>query len=122
MKKLTIPHTETPSLSGARHLGVPKEPIPRRIIHIYCAPPGHRAELPLLCQASLTNMRLLHPNFEFLLFDKSRMDRFMEDECSEFRDAMESFPLPIQRFDFFRYLAVYRLGGFYFDLDVFLAS
>ena len=28
----------------------------------------------------------------------------------------------IQRYDFFRYLAVYHFGGFYFDTDVFLAS
>ena len=32
------------------------------------------------------------------------------------------FRFPIQRYDFFRYLAVYRHGGFYFDLDVMLAS
>jgi inositol phosphorylceramide mannosyltransferase catalytic subunit len=30
--------------------------------------------------------------------------------------------MPIQRYDFFRYLAVYRLGGFYFDTDVILPS
>ena len=36
--------------------------------------------------------------------------------------SFDSFPLRIQRYDFFRYLAVYRLGGFYFDTDVFLAS
>ena len=33
-----------------------------------------------------------------------------------------SFPVRIQRYDFFRYLAVYRFGGFYLDMDVFLAS
>src|SRR5262249_25678367 len=32
------------------------------------------------------------------------------------------FTVPIQRYDFFRYLAVYRLGGFYLDLDVLLAT
>ena len=32
------------------------------------------------------------------------------------------FAVPIQRYDFFRYLAIYHLGGFYFDMDVFLAS
>ena len=33
-----------------------------------------------------------------------------------------SFSIRIQRYDFFRYLAVYRFGGFYFDTDVLLAS
>jgi len=36
--------------------------------------------------------------------------------------VFDSFHVPIQRYDFFRYLAVYRYGGFYFDLDVLLAS
>src|SRR5215831_4898558 len=49
------------------------------------------------------------------------MDAFVEQEFPEFRDVMASFHLPIQRFDFFRYLAVYQLGGFYLDLDIFLA-
>jgi hypothetical protein len=35
--------------------------------------------------------------------------------------VFDSFSIPIQRYDFFRYLAVYRFGGFYFDTDVFLA-
>ncbi len=38
-----------------------------------------------------------------------------------FGASFDSFAFPIQRYDFFRYLAVYRLGGYYFDLDVLLA-
>jgi hypothetical protein len=49
------------------------------------------------------------------------MEEFVREEFPEFEAAMSSFSRPIQRFDFFRYLVVYRLGGFYFDLDVFLA-
>jgi mannosyltransferase OCH1-like enzyme len=36
--------------------------------------------------------------------------------------VFDAFPVRIQRYDFFRYLAVYHFGGFYFDTDVFLAS
>jgi len=32
----------------------------------------------------------------------------------------DSFRFRIQRYDFFRYLAIYHFGGFYFDIDVFL--
>src|SRR4249919_2954957 len=95
--------------------------IPKRIIHIYCAPEGQPDKLPLVCQASLASVKLLHPDFEFMLFNEERMNAFMEEEFPEYRQTISSFPLPIQRFDFFRYLAVYRLGGFYFDLDIFLA-
>src|SRR5947209_1869812 len=48
------------------------------------------------------------------------MVRFVENEFAEHRDTFLAFSEPIQRVDFFRYLAVFRLGGFYFDLDVLL--
>jgi hypothetical protein len=95
--------------------------IPKRIIHIYCAPAGQSDELPLICRAAVANAKLLHPEFEHVLFDRARMTAFLDCEFPQYREVMGRFPHPIQQFDFFRYLAVYRLGGFYFDLDVFLA-
>jgi hypothetical protein len=96
--------------------------IPARIIHIYSAPVDQPEELPLFNRAALANSRLLHPNFDHVFFGRREMEDFLTKEFPQFRDVMASFPQPIQRFDFFRYLAVYRLGGFYFDLDVFLAK
>ena len=95
--------------------------IPARIIHVYSPQAGESEELPLLNQAALANVRSLHPEFEHVLFGKSEMEDFVRKEFPEFQAAMASFSRAIQRFDFFRYLAVYRLGGFYFDLDVLLA-
>jgi hypothetical protein len=95
--------------------------IPKRIIHIYCAPEGRSGELPLFNCCALQNMKLLHPDFEFVMFDRAKMQDFVRDEFPEYQSVMAAFLHPIQRFDFFRYLAIYRLGGFYFDLDVFLA-
>jgi inositol phosphorylceramide mannosyltransferase catalytic subunit len=71
-------------------------------------------------RAAAVNLRLLHPDWEFLFFDDAQVDRFIADEFPEYRGLFNAFPRKIQRFDFFRYLAVYRHGGFYFDLDVFL--
>lgn len=96
--------------------------IPKRIIHIYSVPEGRPEELPLVSRAALANARLLHPGFELVLFNRSRIEAFINDEFPEFRAVFQSIRLPIQRFDFFRYLAVFRLGGFYLDLDVFLAE
>ncbi len=49
--------------------------------------------------------------------------RFSKKNFPQYREVFDGFRFPIQRYDFFRYLiAVYRLGGFYFDLDVLLAS
>jgi hypothetical protein len=95
--------------------------ISRRIIHIYCPPVGDHTELPLLYKAARANATLLNRDFEHVLFDREKMEAFLKDQPALYRRAMESFRFPIQRFDFFRYLAVYRLGGVYLDLDVILA-
>jgi glycosyltransferase involved in cell wall biosynthesis len=57
-----------------------------------------------------------------MFFDEERRQAFIDQEFPEYRKIFDSFQLPIQRYDFFRYLAIYRYGGFYFDLDVILAS
>src|ERR1051325_11181254 len=95
--------------------------IPARIVHVYCPQPGESQELSLVHQAALASARALNPDFEHVLFGKNEMEEFVRKEFPQFQVAMASFSRPIQRFDFFRYLVVYRLGGFYFDLDVFLA-
>jgi inositol phosphorylceramide mannosyltransferase catalytic subunit len=78
-------------------------------------------ELPLLEKAATTNMRLLNPDFEYLFFDDGEVEDFIDREFPQYRQVVDSFSARIQRYDFFRYLAVYRLGGFYFDTDVLLA-
>jgi len=91
--------------------------IPKRIIQT-----GRSADLPLLSKAAAVNLRLLNPDFEYLFFDDVQVANFIDTEFPEYRSIFDAFPVRIQRYDFFRYLAVYRLGGFYFDTDVFLAS
>jgi inositol phosphorylceramide mannosyltransferase catalytic subunit len=93
------------------------EKIPRRIIQT-----DKSADLPLLAKAATTNLRLLNPDFEYLFFDDAQVEEFIDAEFPQYRPVFDSFSVRIQRYDFFRYLAVYRFGGFYFDTDVFLAS
>lgn len=78
--------------------------------------------MPLLGKVSAVNLRLLNPEFEYLFFDDENMRAFINEHFPEYRSVFDSFRFPIQRFDFFRYLAIYHLGGFYFDMDIFLAS
>jgi len=91
--------------------------IPRRIIQT-----GKTRDLPPFARAGATNMKLLHPDWEHLFFDDKDVLKFISEEFPRHRSLYESFPFNIQRFDFVRYLAVYRFGGFYFDLDVFLSE
>jgi hypothetical protein len=90
--------------------------IPKRIIQT-----GKNRALPLLARVSEANLRSLNPEFEHVFFDDEGVQKFIDKEFPQYRAIFDGFPYRIQRYDFFRYLAVYRLGGFYFDLDVFLA-
>jgi inositol phosphorylceramide mannosyltransferase catalytic subunit len=94
-----------------------RERIPKRIIQT-----SRSADLPLLARAATSSLRLLNPDFEYMFFDDAQVERFIDVEFPQYRSIFESFPVRIQRYDFFRYLAVYRFGGFYFDTDVLLAS
>lgn len=90
--------------------------IPRRLIQT-----GKTRRLTLLEQAALASLTALNPGFEHVYFTDQDVDAFLDREFPEYRAVFDRFRYPIQKFDFFRYLAVYRLGGFYFDLDVFFA-
>jgi inositol phosphorylceramide mannosyltransferase catalytic subunit len=91
--------------------------IPKRIIQT-----GKQIDQPLRYRAVMSNVKLLNPGYEYLFFDDERVRTFIEKEFPQYLEVFDSFPFPIQRYDFFRYLAVYHYGGFYFDLDVLLAS
>ncbi len=78
--------------------------------------------MSLLSKAAAANIRLLNPDFEYIFFDDQRMADFIDEHFPQYRTMFRSFGVPIQRYDFFRYLAVYHYGGFYLDLDVLLAS
>jgi hypothetical protein len=91
--------------------------IPKRIIQT-----ARTRDLSPIAKASATNLRLLHPDWEYLFFDDDDIRRFVASEFPQHLEVFHGFSKPIQRIDFFRYLAVSRLGGFYFDLDVFLSA
>ena len=93
------------------------EKIPRRIIQT-----DKSRDLSLLAKAATTNVRLLNPDFEYLFFDDGQVEKFIDARFPQYRLAYDSFPAQIQRYDFFRYLAIYHFGGFYFDTDVLMAS
>lgn len=92
-------------------------PIPPRIIQT-----ARTRHLNPLARAAATNIRLLHPDWEYLFFDDEDVARFVATEFPQYQETFDAYRLPIQRIDFFRYLAVLRHGGFYLDLDVLLSE
>jgi inositol phosphorylceramide mannosyltransferase catalytic subunit len=91
--------------------------IPRRIIQT-----GPTQILSPVAKAAAANLKLLHPEWEYCYFDDAEIRAFLRAEFPDYQGVFDAFPRNIQRIDFFRYLAIYRLGGFYFDLDVFLSK
>lgn len=91
--------------------------IPKRIIQT-----ARNRELPLKAKAAVAGLQALNPDFEYLFFDDAQVVTFIEKEFPQYRSVFESFRFPIQKYDFFRYLAVFRLGGFYFDTDIYFAA
>jgi hypothetical protein len=73
-------------------------------------------------QAAVDAIIRLHPEWEYCFFDDVDVTKFMEQESVEYRRTFDQFHYPIQRYDFFRYLAVLRLGGFYLDVDIVLSA
>jgi hypothetical protein len=91
--------------------------IPARIIQT-----AKTRHLSVRDRAVTANLKLLNPDYEWAFFDDQDVERFVDREFPQYRQVFDNFRYRIQRYDFFRYLAVSRLGGFYFDLDVLLAS
>jgi hypothetical protein len=78
--------------------------------------------LTLRQRAVIANLKLFNPDYEYLFFNDEGVRFLLEKEFPQYVSVFDSFRFHIQKFDFFRYLAVYHYGGFYFDLDVLLAT
>lgn len=96
-----------------------QQKIPKRIIQFWI---GEDIRQPLRNKAMMTNVRLLNPDYEYLFFNSAQVEEFVDREFPHYRSVFNNFQYVIQRCDFFRYLAIYRYGGFYLDCDVLLAS
>jgi mannosyltransferase OCH1-like enzyme len=65
----------------------------------------------------IKTLRDKNPDFEYKFFDDKEVVRFIETYYPEYVDLFNGLE-NISKFDFFRYLAIYKYGGFYFDIDM----
>jgi hypothetical protein len=65
--------------------------IPRRIIQT-----DKSRDLPLLARAATMNLRLLNPDFEYLFFDDSEVEEFIDTEFPQYRPVINSFSVRIR--------------------------
>lgn len=66
----------------------------------------------------VNSLKKHNPDYEIMLFDDNDCDSFVRTKLPKYYTTYKKLPFKIQRIDFFRYLAVYYYGGFYFDLDI----
>ena len=94
------------------------ETIPRIIIQVWVQKDGGAPMIPVEQVQYMNKFRELNPSFEHMFFNGNDIDQFFKDNYLEYYNTYTRLPFFIQKLDFFRYLAIYHYGGFYFDMDV----
>jgi len=64
------------------------------------------------------SIKKYNPSYEYLLFTDDDIEKFLKKYYSDYYETYLKLPVFIQKIDFFRYIAIYHYGGFYFDLDI----
>lgn len=73
--------------------------------------------LPETYKTCQTEIKRLHPDFEYRFYTDEDMDRLMKTEFSEYYDKFNELPRMIMKIDMFRYFLMYKYGGLYTDMD-----
>lgn len=94
------------------------ETIPRIIIQVWVQKNGGVPKIPENQVNYMNKFRKMNPTFEHLFFNGDDIDQFFKSNYMEYYDTYKRLPIFIQTLDFFRYLAIYHYGGFYFDMDI----
>ena len=94
------------------------ETIPRIIIQIWVQKDGGKPLIPANQVEYMNTFRKLNPTYEHMFFNNDDVDNFFKSNYPEYYNTYNKLPFFIQKLDFFRYLAIYHYGGFYFDMDV----
>jgi len=66
----------------------------------------------------ILSLKKYNNDFEFKFFTDKDIEQFLEKHYPEYYEIYKKLPIKIQKIDYFRYVAVYHYGGFYFDLDM----
>jgi mannosyltransferase OCH1-like enzyme len=97
---------------------IPIETIPRIIIQVWVQKDGGKPIVPVNQVQYMDKFRELNKSFEHMFFNGDDIEQFFKDNYLGYYNTYKRLPIFIQKLDFFRYLAIYHYGGFYFDMDV----
>jgi mannosyltransferase OCH1-like enzyme len=94
---------------------VAQKKIPKRIIQAWKTWSTKKPEMFTLYIESIKNK---NPDYEYIFFKDDQIDEFLKSRYPHYYETFQRLPMNIQKMDFFRYVALYHFGGFYFDLDI----
>ena len=95
------------------YLTVNNNKIPKIIIQTW-----KTAKIPNSYQAEVNSVKQINPDFKYMFFSDADIHAFFKEHYPNYLSTYMKLPIIIQKIDFFRYVAVYHYGGFYFDLDM----
>jgi mannosyltransferase OCH1-like enzyme len=75
-------------------------------------------DIPEKYKEDVDSVKKYNSDFEFLFFDDNDIEIFLKNNYPEYYESYMKLPVKIQKIDYFRYIAIYHYGGFYFDLDM----
>jgi len=87
--------------------------IPKIIHQVYEDPNGPSGLLKQLSES----WRKFNPDWEYIFWDKPKMETLIKEDFPDFMETYKSFPHNVQRWDAIRYLILYKYGGLYVDMD-----
>lgn len=91
----------------------PTNEIPKIIIQTW-----KNINIPGRYKDLVASVKKYNPTYEYLLFTDDDIENFLNKNYPEYYQTFLKLPVFIQKIDFFRYIAIYHYGGFYFDLDI----
>ena len=74
-------------------------------------------DLPSTYKMCQTEIKRLHPDFEYRFYTDHDMDTLMKNEFPEYYEKFNQLPRMIMKIDMFRYFLMYKYGGLYTDMD-----
>jgi mannosyltransferase OCH1-like enzyme len=75
-------------------------------------------EYPISYKGFVKTITEVNPTYHHMFFTQEKIEEFLKKEYPEYYQTYRKLPVNIQKVDFFRYIAMYHYGGFYFDLDI----
>ena len=74
--------------------------------------------IPNNYKTDVNSLKTKNPEYKYIFFTDADINTFLKKNYPKYFKTYNKLPVKIQKFDFFRYIAIYHYGGFYFDLDV----